>query len=433
MQQLLKAHSSVCDIRDQQKHVISVHQGLESRKSVDYLTTLEKIKENESIGGGEKTTNLRTKVSYSVSPPPHSPEPQKTKADKSDDDVLRRFLGDDNVGKLFSQQNSVSAQDEMDIGKPVLRELGPPVKTLAELKAEAKRDGRSSVAFEMQMLRQKLQEEARRDLAAFDKEFDSPTIPLVLEEDNRKYRHSILNRMDEILNPVPQQYSSNTGHHVRQSSEPVAMWDSTAYNGTHAKSEDVPGLARQSRLNSQQFVSHSFRLPSQQHVDLSRTASESAKHSTHYNTAVVRRRHARPDSSSSIDSNGKHSLQYSVESLNSSEHNLALNGSSNCLADFDLDRPETKMVSPERTMMGSSPKHNKSHSRSRSLQQSELSNYAKKPPVKHAPQLSEELHSGPDIYPETSVALANSKPFTEVKRSFFGRSGTKKAKPDIWM
>ena len=366
------------------------------------------------------------KLSYSVSPPPISLEPQKPKADNSDDDILRRFLGEDTVGKFFSQSNS---QNETDFEEPVLKELGPPVKTLAELKAEAKRDGRSSVAFEMQMLRQKLQEEARKELAAFDREFDSPAVSqLVKEENDKKYRHSILNRMDEILNPVPQRYNRDAGHHIRQSSEPAMVYESTHHNGIQSSaSEDAPGITRQARLNSQHFVSHSFRLPTQKHFDLSRPGSESEKHSTHYNTSVVKRRRPRPDSGSSIDSNGRHPLRYSVESLNRSDQELAANGVGS-FADYDLDKPEIKLVSPAH--LGTT-KH-KSHSRSRSLQQNELSNYGKKP-VNPVPQLSE--GSEPDIYPETSAELANSKPFTETKKSIFGRSLSRKKsdKDKTWL
>ena len=398
LQQLLSAHSSIQDIREQQKLALQEQQELDKRLSWGSAEDLDKFEEDTVSSDYFSRNNSKNLTPQET---PHHLPTTKTNLEihvddtkDDDDELLRQFLGEDNVQRLnyFSKSRptyTVNVEEDIDRVSSASSSRRSSEqdksagftsngKSMAELKVEAKREGRSSVAFEMQMLRQKLQEEAKEELAAFDLKFDTPSsLPTLLEEGKRPYRHSILNRMEELLNP-PSHGKTHTGFtsHIRQSSEPVAM-NNTVWNPltqSNSTTKVTHGFIPSSQ--STNFVSHSrkdsepshnsFRLPSSYsnyHTDkLTRTGSDGIHNSkeeiaakfgvksrqkqVHYDTTVVKRRSSSSSRNGTLEKK-KHPLQYSVESLDNDKL-----GSSSSINDDrkvekrDLDSPEHKTVLP---------------------------------------------------------------------------------------
>lgn len=358
LQQLLVAHSTINDLR----------QGLnESQDTTENFMdsskdTLDDIKESfESSGGSHENQSFKRETTPNIDMPLNgiasSTPVHKPSTAKDEEDILRQFFGTDDMTKLGYLKSGSSSNDryseETDKGdtsshkqdkKPTTSATSN--KTMAELKLEAKNEGRSSVAFEMQLFRQQLQEQAKSELAAFDKEFDdSPKdLSTLLEPEARSYRHSILNRMDELLypkQPQPEQRSHRSGSHIRQSSEPVVFHDIRTLEGSLAQrgssSRGNPGNRGYfPSSQSTQFMSpngrkssepahNSFRLPSSRTtVELSRSGSGylSSKHRpsemTHYDTSVIKKKSSSRNNTLE-KSSSKQSLQYSVESLEREE------------------------------------------------------------------------------------------------------------------
>lgn len=441
-------HSTVTDIREQQKLALLEEQEME-KASIAYnsINGLENIQEDlESSGHSDY---------YSRDKTPSSLTPQNTpthvtkgvleinieRSNSTDEDVLRDFLGEENVDKLsyFSRsRKSFAGSSETDSSYKSFEQnklsTSKSTKTMDELKLEAKKEGRSSVAFEMQLLRQKLQEEAKSALDAFDKEFDSTpsSLPTFLEVEKKSYRHSILNRMDELLYP-PSREKTNSGHrsnHVRQSSEPVEisqmMWgqsspthmeENKARNGSHFTTSKSTHF--HSRKTSEPAHS-SFRIPtSRTYQELTRRGSDGKERkeeiaakfgvqfrhqtpTTHYDTTVIKRKSSSSSRDNTLEKKKKHPLQYSVESLNNEESvRMSPQNGRHDIHDFDI--PEHKSVgtrniqSDHRNGASASPRPSGKGDTLPSLYRSE------KPKV--APKLS---YQNIEVHPETSSSLSQS-------------------------
>lgn len=211
---------------------------------------------------------------------------------------------------------------------------------MAELKAEAKKDGRSSVLFEMQMLRQKLQVTAKEELAQLHSKFDiepPAAAPQKLEIPQGKKsafnRYSIFERMDQLLEP------SGSPGHTRQSSEPVNLaslnygemngspqFGSSMSVNVHRSSSDQyrnsPGPHRPQNSHTTHELHHGG---SSSSVNSSGRRESSGSNSpddrppsTHYNTSVIRRK--KKSKEEGTLEKKRNPLKYSVESLNETDY-----------------------------------------------------------------------------------------------------------------
>lgn len=430
LKELLQAHSSIQDIHRQQKQALEVEHEFENRKSfgsMDSFDESDQTSNHSSNRSLERTlVSSHTSVHVGVNHPPitrYSVDKIALRDDKknADDDLLRSFLGEENIEKLtyFSNSSHISVDSEDGVSPSLVQDRNKinSSQSMAELKVHAKKEGRSSVAFEMQMLRQKLQEEAKEELAAFDKKFDSPTHSSFLEVEKTSYRHSILNRMEEILNPGDHgNHVGSSGNHIRQSSEPVVLgnmyWSTSNGNTSNNDKEYGNPPPVQPRLSQPGF--NSFRLPSHHHSSqLNRTGSgfgkthSSERHSvkigqqTHYDTTVVGKRRSRPSSRTSTLER-KHPLQYSVESLNGEVgttervYNGEMNG-------FDVDNPEHKSITNRRGSGSSNEAGNMDPSNHKPKQTSFRA-------MQHQPSPLLRKDSGsPEIYPELSPVTSPSR------------------------
>lgn len=454
LQQLLTAHSSIQDIREQQKLAIQEQQELDKRLSLGSTEDLDKFKEDTLSSDYFSRDNSKSLTPQEA---PHYLPTVKTNLEirvddtkDDDDELLRQFLGEDNVQKLNCLSKSrpnytVNVEEDIDRVSSTSssrrsseqdKSAGPTNngKSMAELKVEAKREGRSSVAFEMQMLRQKLQEEAKEELAAFDLKFDTPSsLPTFLEEDKRPYRHSILNRMEELLNP-PNHGKTHTGFtsHIRQSSEPVVfnntVWNPpTQSNSTTKVTRGFIPSSQSTNFHSRkdsELTHSSFRLPSSNSSyyaeKLTRTGSDGIHNSkeeiaakfgvksrqkqVHYDTTVIKRRSSSSSRNDTLEKK-KHPLQYSVESLDNNK-----SGSSSSINEDrkvekrDLDSPEHKTVLPHgRNGNG----HFRPHPQNKmdSLPNTYRQEKPKLAPLRsyQNPSLQEQqCPQSPDVYPEMS-------------------------------
>lgn len=383
MQQLLKAHTTVRDIRE---HQSQVKQDLDSSyraKGFGSSDSLEQVLENES--DSEKLAAKKEKQAAASPVPKLTPvrvsplsfeENAPTHLKKeADDQVLCDFLGEEQMKKLsllgkYDQQSNAEAepQPEPNITSKLQQSSSiPPYKRPAstdpavghakmEYMTEATpQESRNSVLFEMQMLRQKLQLTAIEELAAIDKEFDVTPTSISADEDTNSYRYSILNQMEEILGPISPRRQSG---HVRQSSEPVGSASFSReqskrlytqeeaarmgykvfaqVNNGHLPQSKTPPVMRSAQAASQPIY-HSLRRPSKSKpkIEMTRTSSgglpladsidqhsADVKSVVHYDTAVVKKR----KSHTGTLEKPRHPLQYSVESLN--EEVAAESGSS---------------------------------------------------------------------------------------------------------
>ena len=430
LQQLLRAHSAVTDIREAQKkngHYDQLQEQEHNNSGITDSDSKGSIKEDlESSGHSdyysrdEKTPGSSSHVSLDL-PPSSNPTISFTATNtttqtetfpslkingtspgaKNDDDILAQFFGEESLSKFtcLSKPRSSKSQcsfEENDTG--VAHKAMPSLDGMrkqqsltglpsdinrSELKVSAdeeKRNARSSVAYEMQQLRQKLQEVAKSELEAFDKKFDGPSsVPTFLEVEKKSYRYSILNRMDELLYPAPSSSGNDSNDrrhrsssHIRQYSEPVVIppegvneeWNSRGHFTTSHSTTF-------SQLRKSSEPAHSsFRLPTSKTMELSRTGSgyyhdgiggtAKGSHSrkgsqTHYDTTVIRRRSSNSSHNSSrnntLERKGKHPLQYSVESLGSggSNDDVSYNGRAHYQyhqrqASSDYDNPESKSI-----------------------------------------------------------------------------------------
>lgn len=401
LQQLLTAHSAIADIREQQKCLLQEPQDNEQLLNVFALKeTLDNVQEDFQPSGNNDYY-LQDKIMPDIPPNGLSKTALNSANNSEEDDILLQFFGDKDITRLECLSKPSNTEYSMNVREvdggcsAARRELEQEKtttnngKTLAELKVEAKKEGRSSMAFEMQLLRQKLQEEAKSELAAFDKEFDSTSdLSTLLETEKKSYRHSILNRMDELLNPPSHdanqsgQCTHRSGNHIRQYSEPVVLsdmvWNESMRSRDTArdnspKSTETKGSYLSTSQSTQFFHNRkhsepahsSFRIPSSRtHVELTRTGSgslnkyedDSVKRcapvhqnsQTHYDTTVVKRRSS-SSRNNTLEKKPKHTLQYSVESLNGDEivatsPTSLSNGGITMFQNEDFDSPEHKSI-----------------------------------------------------------------------------------------
>ena len=183
----------------------------------------------------------------------------------ADEDLLSSFLGEGNAGKLKSlsqlhgnQMNPAPTIETAEVNR----------RKVEGLKSDNdKKEGRKSAVSAMQLLRKQLQEETKLELDKFDQEFEPPKM-LAVSDDKKRYRYSILNHMDEILNHKVNHEVCQTGH-IRQHSEPVLTGSMSEWvlssraggnegqntNGASVSSSDKP-------RNQSKPEFHSFRYPS---------------------------------------------------------------------------------------------------------------------------------------------------------------------------
>ena len=371
MQQLLKVHTAVRDIRE---HQTQVKQDLDSScrgKGFGSSDSLEQILENEP--DTEKQLAIRKAKSASALPahkltaPPRLPPPSfevnaptHLKKD-ADDQVLCDFLGEEHMRKLsllgkYQQEDNAEPPQPQAKPKPsassskLQKSSSSPSynrSTSASAKLEYRTeatpsDSRNSILFDMQKFRQKLQMTTMEELAAIDKELDVSLTPsLATDEDANGYRYSILKEMDEILGSTSPERRPG---HLRQSSEPFIHSDFGREQGKRLYTQEeaakiggykvfaqvnngqlpqsrTPPLGRSLQATPEQ-VYHSLRRPSKPKVEMTRTNSDgipqvdpvtnqlSAQQDAGvpYDTGVVKKRR-------SLDK-PRNPLQYSVESLN---------------------------------------------------------------------------------------------------------------------
>ncbi|XP_019853404.1 PREDICTED: uncharacterized protein LOC109582847 [Amphimedon queenslandica] len=391
LHQLLRAHSAITDIRESQKKNGYSEQSQQDQETDDNITQSESIKEEELNSSGhsdyysrdEKTPGSGSHVSLDITTnttPPRTGSSTTNNTDatsnstgftplkklrpeteaKDDDDILAQFFGEESLSKFtcLSKPRSSKSKGTEQTDSPTVH--APKTSQSTErmqkqhsftatsplsdrLKVDVdKKSSRSSVAYEMQLLRQKLQEEAKSELEAFDREFDGPaSVPSFLEVEKKSYRYSILNRMDELLYPSSPPPSSSvprhrSGSHIRQYSEPVVNVNLDEYTRGEERSNFKTSQSTtfsQFRKSSEPAHS-SFRLPTSKTMELSRTGSgyyhdnagggmrvtpPRKGSQTHYDTTVIKRRSSNSSRSSSqtntLEKKGHHPLQYSVESL----------------------------------------------------------------------------------------------------------------------
>lgn len=386
LHQLLRAHSAITDIRESQKKngyyeqsqdtddnipqsdSIKEEEELNSSGHSDYYSRDEKTPGSGShvsldittnptpTGAGSSTTNNTDATGTTTGFTPLKKQRPETET-KDDDDILAQFFGEESLSKFtcLSKPKSTKSKGTEQTDSPAIHEPNTSQSTERMQKQHSftplsdrlkvdidKKNSRSSVAYEMQLLRQKLQEEAKSELEAFDREFDGPaSVPSFLEVEKKSYRYSILNRMDELLYPsspppvssVPRHRSSS---HIRQYSEPVVNVNLDEFTREEERSNFKTSQSTtfsQFRKSSEPAHS-SFRLPTSKTMELSRTGSGYYHDSpgggmrvtpprkgsqTHYDTTVIKRRSSNSSRSSSqtntLEKKGQHPLQYSVESL----------------------------------------------------------------------------------------------------------------------
>ena len=378
LHQLLRAHSAITDIRESQKKNGYYEQLQEQNTD---MPQSDSIKEEELNSSGhsdyysrdEKTPGSGSHVSLDIPINTTSPATANNDAStgfsplknlrseteaKDDDDILAQFFGEDSLSKFTCLSKPISSKSkgtEQSDSPAEVRKTNqssdkmqkqhshpamPPLPDRLKVDID-KKNSRSSVAYEMQLLRQKLQEEAKSELEAFDREFDGPaSVPSFLEVEKKSYRYSILNRMDELLYPSPSSPSSVPRHrsssHIRQYSEPVVNVNLDEYAGGEERSNFKTSQSTtfsQFRKSSEPAHS-SFRLPTSKTMELTRTGSgyyhdnagggmrvtpPRKGSQTHYDTTVIKRRSSNSSRNSSqnntLEKKGRHPLQYSVESL----------------------------------------------------------------------------------------------------------------------
>ena len=357
LEKLQTVHSSVRDLKDQQKSASASRQ-LEKK----YLYSSFDEEEDDK----EDTNDVLDDFQFSLDAPPHQmsmdyfmkssktltpplktptpPEPRnsspagggrrgsspKVLLDMSADSRGRAVM----VGKTAAPSSRVMSPPMRTVS-PSVRGVSPSAqeKRMAELKADAKNEGRSSVFLEMQLLRQRLQDTAKEELAALQRQFDiePPSaaagnhLSVAQEDTSALNRYSIFGRMDQLLE------SSGSPGHTRQSSEPVNL-GSLSYGDMHIATPSFGSSANVHRTNSEQYrnspasrrpyhATHELRhgtgsnssVNSGGHRESSGSNSPESS-STHYNTSVIRGR--KKSKENGTLEKKRNALQYSVESLN---------------------------------------------------------------------------------------------------------------------
>jgi hypothetical protein len=386
---------------------------------------LDNIQEDYESSGGHSDYYSREKTPSSVAsqdafshqiPLIHIDKPQNK---DDDEDLLSRFLGEETVQKMkMISSSNINPQPNCVENSITQRSYDKHAEsshssnggsTVPGLKTEStKNDARSSVAMDMQLFRRKLQEEAKLELEAFDKEFDSPSSLSFLETEKKSYRYSILNRMEELLNsPITARERVHTqSSHVRQSSEPTAMiWDqpqspvsirNTTKMGGHFTTSQSTQFHPRKRSEP---TTHSFKLPSSQtYTELYKKEEQGRvrKSNTHYDTTVLKRRSSTSSQGGTLEKK-KNKLRYSVESLNSDEPVIGspVTGSPISSRNQDFDAPEQKSIS--KTNITKRNEESRPHySKMDSLPNSYVSDRPKLAPKQSLP------FSSAEVYPEIS-------------------------------
>ena len=382
LEQLQTVHSSVSDLKNQQKSAFTVNRQLEKKYLYNSFEEDEDDKEenNDVLNDFQFELDLpphKMSMNYfgkTPTPPLKTPTPplvvheqrnsspaggrrgsgQRVMLDMGVNPGGRAVM----VGKTAAPSAAKVMSPPIRTASPLARGPSPSVrgpsplergvspgkqdKRKAELKADPKNEGRSSVFLEMQLLRQKLQDAAKEELAAlqFDIEPPKPAAASgaaagggnqlgVLQEDSALNRYSIFGRMDQLLS------SSRSPGHTRQSSEPVNL-GSLSYGDMHISPPSFGSSANVHRTNSEQYrnspgprrpnyATHELRhgtgsnssVSSGGHRESSGSNSPEST-STHYNTSVIRGR--KKSKENGTLEKKRNALQYSVESLNEKDN-----------------------------------------------------------------------------------------------------------------
>ena len=383
LQYLSQAQMCIKSINKQQQHSLKVHCDVQKRHIYGSTEDLNKTQQLVGTGPNDKYGTLASNItrpfisSGALCTSPTMTTPVTLSANDGYDDMFNSFFGEQ-VAFSKSSHFSFELNDQLFTGKEEME-------TKQGIKMESKKENCNSAVSEIQMLRKQLQQETRRELEKFDKAFDPPKL-LDVSDDKKSYRHSILNRMDEILNLKT--HVEGESSHVRQYSEPimtgcVSEW---AISNTANSNQNKPN----SKLESQ-----SFRYPSKQTGGITRSDSAGfskgagkvrSGSATHYDTTVIGKRRSRPSSrNSTLERQQNHPLHYSIDSLNEnsgSDQNIS-----------DQDSPEHKIGQKHRVT-----------------------------PLMNTPQRHSSIDSdSPEIHPELSPLsplLSHIDPYTMTSQAF---------------
>ena len=466
MQQLLKVHTTVRDIRE---HQSQIRQDLDSScrgKGFGSSDSLEQVLEKEpdtekpAVNKEKPVSTLSVpKLTPPVRLPPPSFEvnaPTHLKKD-ADDQVLCDFLGEEHMKKLsllgkYQQGNNKepplppAKPKRSDTSSKFLKSFSTPsynqsasAGSSVECKPDATpQEGRNSVLFDMQKFHQKLQMTAFEELAAINKALDvCPTSSISPDEDTSGYRYSILNHMDEILGPTS---PGRKAGHVRQCSEPVIptgfgreqskrLYTSeeaarmggykvfAQVNNGQLPQSRTPPSSRSMQATPEQIY-HSLRRPSKTKVEMTRTNSDGIPQADSVTNQLSTQHGADAKNAVPYDTGvvkkrrsrtefdkPRHPLQYSVESLN--EGQAAENGGSSSQSPGHSSAAHT--LGDDDGIEHKSIGHR--------YKTDSLPNYSKsvKPKLQtklSAPSWNQTLDaSSADVYPETSSSSHDIKPY----------------------
>ncbi len=323
---LSQAKTCIKSIHNKQQHSLKVQSDVEKRHLYGSTEDLNNTQQIQNGVTSDKYGTLASNISrpfissgaLCTSPTMATPVTLST-SETGYGDMINSFFGDDFVGEIATLSKVSDFSFELNDQSFSNKER---MKTRQEVKVESN-EKRHSAISEIQMLRKQLQQETRRELENFDKAFDAPKL-LEIDEDKTSYRHSILNRMDEILNHKTDLQKESS--HVRQYSEPIMTSSVSEFAISTTNNQNKP--------NSKLMESQSFKYPSKQNTGITRSDSAGipkgagvkmrSGSTTHYDTTVIGKRKSRPSSrNSTLERQRNNPAHYSIDSLSGSDTNIS--------------------------------------------------------------------------------------------------------------